>query len=223
MSRAKIIWQRRAILGGLLALLATGCTPGALGYLLSDDKRQPEIPLPAKAGKEVVTVAILASASPTLGIDFAGAERELAALIGKRMSDETAKNDVPIKIVEASKVQRLKSAPGRDWRTANPAALGKELGADYVLDLTLTGMSMYQPEYGHEFYQGRASLQVVVYDTDKPDSPLQDYVHNTMTPEKSTAAVTPSFFRRTFVSQVATEVAHRHIPHLAVQDFPNSR
>ena len=224
MSRANRVWRRRAVLGGLVAVFGLGCSPSSLWFLMrGDDKRQPEIPLPAKKDKDHVTVAILANGSPTLGIDFAGAERELATLVGKRMADETQKDEHPIRVVEASKVERLKHTPGRDWRTANPAALGKELGVDYVLDLTLNSMTMYQPEYGREFYQGRASLQVVVYDTEKPDAPIQDYVHNSMSPEKSTAAVTPAFYRKHFIDQVATEIAHRHIPHMAVRELPAMR
>ena len=148
---------------------------------------------------------------------FAGAERELATLIAQRMTAETAKDDHPIRIIEQSKIDKLKHQPGRDWRTLNMAAEGKKLGADYVIDLTLNSMSIFQPEFGREFYQGRAQLQVVVWDTDKPDAPYQDYFHPAIGEQQSTATKSPAGYRKFFINKVAAEVAHRHIPHVATR------
>ena len=222
MSRA--ITTRRALLaGGLLAFAGMGCNPATLYFLMrGDDKKKPEIPLPAKEGKKEVTVAILTNGSPSLGYDFAGAERELAALIAKRMMEDTKEDKHPIRVIEQAKVDRFK-ASNPAWQTVSGGAVGKQLGADYVIDLTLTTMSMYQPEYGKEFYQGRASLQVVVYDTAAPDKPLQDYVHNSAQEQQSTAAVSPAGYRRWFIDRVATEVAYRHIPHVTATNFPTAR
>ncbi len=102
-------WRRWVIGLGLLSFACMGCSPGMLGFLLQDDKRDPAIPLPCKKDKDEVTVAIITSASPTLGMDpsFAGAERELATLITRRMTAETAKEDHPIRVVEQSMIFRM--------------------------------------------------------------------------------------------------------------------
>jgi len=214
--------RRLVLAGGLAAFAAMGCNPATLYFLMrGDDKVQPNIPLPAKDGKKEVTVAILANGSPSLSYDFAGAERELVALAAQQMMTETKEDKHPIRVIEQGKVDKFKAA-NPNWKTLSGGAVGKQLGADYVIDLTLTSMSMYQPEYGQEFFQGRASLQVVVYDTATPDKPLRDYVHNSMEEPKSTAADSPAGYRRSFVAKVAQEVAYRHIPHVAASRFPTN-
>ena len=133
---------------------------------------------------------------------------------------ETKEDRRPIRVIDQAKVEKFKSSAGRDPRTMNLAAAGKELGADYVIDLTLNSMSIFQPEFGREFYQGRAQLQVVVWDTDKPDAPYQDYFHPSIGEQKSTAVLSPAGYRKYFLGRVAIEVAHRHIPHVAVRELP---
>jgi hypothetical protein len=216
-------WRRWVIGLGLLGFASMGCSPSTLWFLMrGDDKRAPEVPLPCKEGKKEVTVAILANAAPTLGMDpaFAGVERELALLVGQRMAEETKEDRRPIRVIESGKVEKFKGTSGQDWRVMDPAAIGKKLGADYVIDLTLESMSIYQPEFGREFYQGRANVQVAVYDTDKPGQKYQDYIHPSIGEQKSTAALSPAGYRKWFVNEVAAELAHRHIPHVAVRKLP---
>jgi hypothetical protein len=219
-------WRRWVIGLGFLAAASMGCSPSTLWFLMrGDDKRDPAIPLPAKEGKSEVTVAVLANADPMLGMDpyFAGSERELAALIGQRMAEETKDARRPIRVIDPARVEGLKGTLGQDWRTLNAAgmaAFAKKLGADYVIDLTLSSMSIFQPEFGREFYQGRAQLQVTVWDADKTDAPYESYHHSSIGEQKSTAALNPAGYRTWFIKEVATEIAYRHIPHIAVRKLP---
>ncbi len=218
MNRRRTTW---AVLLIGVAFTSMGCSASTLMWMFQGDGTvQPDKPLPAKKGKDVVTVAILSSADPSLGMDpaFAGAEREVATIIARRMTEGTAKEDHPIKIVDAGKIEKLRAKAGGGWQ--NPAAIGKQVGADYVLDLTLKSMSIYQPEYGREFYQGRANMQVVVYDTEKPDVVYQDYIHNEMLPQQSTAAVSPAHYRKKLIEQMGQSIAFRHIPHVSTRQLP---
>lgn len=218
---SRVVTTRRALLaGGVAAFVGLGCSPSTLYFLMrGDDKIKPEIPLPVKDGKKEVTVAILANGSPSLGYDFAGAERELSALVAQKMAAGTKEDKHPIRVLEQAKVDKFKTA-NPNWKTLTGGVIGKQIGADYLIDLTLTSMSMYQPEYGKEFYQGRATLQVVVYDTATPDKPLQDYIHNSAQEQQSTAATSPAGYRRWFIAKVAEEVAYRHIPHVTASHLP---
>lgn len=214
-------WLTRGVLAaGLLAVAGMGCNPATMSYFLfrGDDKVPPEHPLPPKDGKKGVTVALVTSAAPTMGMDFAGVDRELAGLIARRMADETKDAKHPITVIDQSKVDKLKSS-GTDWRVRKMSDVAKELGADYLIDLTVNSMSMYQPEYGREFYQGRAGFQVTVYDATKSDGPYREYTHNSMLPPKGSESVTPAFYRQMFVNRVASELAWRHIPHVADREM----
>ena len=217
MSRNRL-YQRLALGLGVVALAGMGCSPitaiWALSGGLSNRKAPPDYPLPVKEGKKEITVAIVASASPTLMTDFAGVERELARLVGKRLMDDTKDDSYPITVVEPSKVEKAMRTPGRDWRTVSPAVIGQEVGADYVIDLTVNSMSMVPREFGGEIFQGQANLQVVVYDTAKPDHPFQQFPVNVMGVQKSATAVSPNYYRQMFVTKVATDLAWKHVPHL---------
>lgn len=218
---SRVVTTRRALLvGGLAAFAGMGCNPATLYFLMrGDDKVKPNIPLPAKEGKKDVTVAILANGAPSLSFEFAGAERELAALIAQIMMMETKEDKHPVRVIEQGKVDKFRAA-NPNWKTLSGGTIGQQLGADYVVDLTLTSMGMYQPEYGKEFYQGRATLQVVVYDAAIPDKPLRDYIHNSMEQPKSTAALSPAGYRRWYIEKVAQEVAYQHIPHVTASHIP---
>jgi hypothetical protein len=144
-------------------------------------------------------------------------DRELARLVGKRLEGDTKDDSHPIKVVDPAKVEKAKRAPGRDWRAVSPAVIGKELGADYVIDLTVDSMNMVPREFGGEIYQGQANLQVVVYDTTQPDGPFRQFPVSVTGPQKSTSAVTPGFYRQMFVAKVATDLAWKHVPH--VQEY----
>ena len=93
---------------------------------------------------------------------FAGAERELATLIGQRMAAETKEDQPADPGDRAGQGGEGQEDPGPGLADDEPGGGRQEVGADYVIDLTLNSMSIYQPEYGREFFQGRAQLQVVV-------------------------------------------------------------
>src|SRR5438270_10052419 len=134
---SRVLTTRRAVLaGGVLAFAGLGCSPSTLWFLMrGDDKVKPEIPLPAKEGKKEVTVAILANGSPTMSYDFAGAERELAALVAQKMTAGTKEDKHPIRVIEQAKVDKFKAANAANWKTLSGGAIGKQLGADYLIDL----------------------------------------------------------------------------------------
>jgi hypothetical protein len=215
--------RRRAFLAaglaGLGAVAGVGCSnPAAFTYFLfrGDEKVPAEHPLPPKGEKKEVTVAVLTSTGGSLPMDFAGVDRELGALVGKAMAEATKDDKHPVRVVEAAKVDKAKATPGQDWRTANPAEIGKQLGADYVLDLTVTGMGIYSGDYAKEFYSGKADVAVVVYDCGAKDgAPKSQYVHNSKYPTKSTEAMTPAGYRQLFLHRLGNEIAWRHVTHVA--------
>lgn len=204
--------RRLSVVVCLVAVFATGCTPSTLWYLAggANKKIPPEVPLPPKEGKKEITVAIVASSAPGLTQEFAGVERELAGLVGRRMMDETAKDKHPIKVLEQDVVRKAVDRSGKAWKSTG--LLCKELNADYIVELTVNSISMYQRELGPDFNQGRATVQVVVYDSAQPEKPMRDYMHNSDQQMKD-GATTP-YYRRWFVERLAVELASRHIPHM---------
>ena len=205
-----------AVVAGLLAVSASGCiSPGSLGYLLRDTKARPEHPLPAIKDKKEIAVLIIGSRSQSLGMDpmFAAIDRQLPGLIARQMMADTKDEKHPIVVIEQSKLDKWKQTSGADIRTVSPAAVGKQLGADYVIDVTVNAMSVFQPELAREFCKGKASVDVVVFDCSQADKKLQEYTHNSTQPERSTGAMSPKDYAKWFTERLAKEIAFRHIPH----------
>src|SRR5947208_5122518 len=153
-----------AVWVGFVAMLGVGCNPISTLYFLfrGDQKAPAEFPLPPKEGRDEVTVVLLISA-PNTSWEFAGVDRELTAAVGRRLFDQTKGGKNPIKVVEQAKLDRFK-AGNPDWRALSAAEIGKQLGADYVLDLTLSAVSLYEPGTGKLMYQGQATVEGTVYD-----------------------------------------------------------
>lgn len=210
----------------LLAVLAlavaagAGCTPAALSILTSgDQKKPPEHPLPVKGDKKEVTVAVLPSADPGVGGEFIGVERELARLLGKKLAEGTkdAKKVKPIKVIELSKVEKYTSDHPM-WQVSSAGKVGQALGADYLLDMRVNSISMYDPAMSREAYVGQATITVAVYDSDDPDRPMMEYVHPSHQPAKDTN-VPPSQYRQLFLDRLATELSWRHVPHVSEREL----
>lgn len=205
--------KKWALLTGLLAVAGAGCSPSSLGWLMQDSKTKPTHPLPVKTGKKEVTVLVLTSQPPNVSADpmFLTAARDVAAGIAAELTLETKDSSTPIVVVEPAKLERQKqSLP--DWRTVGPGVLGKQLGADYVIDATINSVSMYSRQNANELYAGEAEVEVAVYDTATPDVKIQSYTHQSKQPEKFKDG-SPGAYRNQFLRRLGVEIARKHVPY----------
>jgi hypothetical protein len=212
-----------AVLG--MTLVGLGCNPATTAWFLAggaDRKQDPDHPLAAKEGKKEINVAVFVSKSPTLAMDFASVDRELSSLIAKRLTDDTKDERRPIKMVEQSKLDKIKTQV-KDWRTANVAELGKQAGADYVLDVSISQMSIFQAQSAGEIYEGRAAVQVLVYDTSKPDSIAYEYSLTPTAPQKFNTDMPQAHYRKMLVERTACEIAWRHVKHTSEREIARIR
>ena len=208
---------RGIVLGTMfLALTSVGCTKGALWHLLggANEKREPVDPLPPKPGMKQVRVAILVHESQTIAPNFIGVSRELATLIGRRMTEETKDDDHPIVVIDQVTIRKASKDSVTNFQ--DPRQIGLEVGADYVIDLMLNSISMYQPEDAGQFFKGSGDIKGVVYDVDDPDTTFREYVHPFTGIQSGVGGrFNEDAYRRYLIDKIATEIAHRHIPHIA--------
>lgn len=211
------------VLVAVASAAGVGCSPTALMMLTEKDggRIQPDCPLPAKGENKTVTVAVLPSADPGLPMDFIGVERELAVILANKLEggSKDAKRPVrPIRVVELPKVEKyLASHP--DWQTMSPGVIGKQLGADYLIDMRVNRMAMYDPQFGQEAFVGRGEVTMVVYDTDEPDRPMREFPpHTSHQPARSASGSAPQY-RQWFVDRMATELSWRFVPHMPEREL----
>lgn len=211
MSRDKRFRRKWALLGGLLCLAFMGCSPSTLAFMFRDTELKPIQVLEPREDQKEITVLLMVSSSPTIGMDFAGSDREIASLAGKQIEEGSKKGKHPFKVIDPLKLEKLRNTPGFDAR--NPASVAKQLGADYALDVTVSSMKMVPAQFGGEFLEGEANVSVAVYDAAKPDTIYRQYELAPKLPMKGTASVTTTMYRRMLVAQIAKEIAWQHIPH----------
>ena len=219
----KAKWAKRLVWGTLAVVVATGCNPLTMAaFIFNRDTKLPaEHPFMTKdekkeAKKEDITVAVFASLSPGAVYEFAGSDRELATMFTKRLTAEAKANEEKMTVIAPSKVDEFKMQ-NPNWKGMHPTAWGKKLNADFVLDIHVGSISVYQPGSGNLVYEGRAEVSVDVYDSAKPGGePKHRYVHPYTYPKTGMIAASDvplSKFKMTFLDKLAGELVLKHIDH----------
>jgi hypothetical protein len=216
---ANHLWARRTLLAGAFAVAGVGllgCSPINMAYWLwkGDGKQAPVYPLtPIDKERPDVRVVVMATNAAGMPWEFAGIDREVANQMAKTLAEESHKDSKQknkFKIIRNEDVDRYK-ASNPNWRTMNPGALAAGLNADYVIDVSINGVGLYQPGSGKEIYQGWAIADVTVYQSGQ-SSPPHNYSHKTtMHPQSGDTPI--GQYRTELVKQFAYELATKHIRH----------
>ncbi len=216
-------WAKRGVWLTLAAVLTIGCNPITLPFVLlrTEAKIPAEFPLRPKEGEkkdkeEEIKVLVIASMSPgSMTSEFVGADREVAAAITKLLPEVGKANKETFTVISGRQLDNFKTQ-NPNWRSMRAGAIGKRLGADYVLELTMSGLQMYQPGSLNNIYEGRAVVNVEVSDpAETSGEPRYRYVHSLTHPAlpRSVESMPQQQFRIEFVNKLAQEIVFRHIDH----------
>jgi hypothetical protein len=220
------------LLFGLAALFAgAGCGSNPIvliAYLLNngDPKTPAEYPLKPrpKHEKEEVKVVVLSSCNPSFEADLVGIDRmvgsEFISLLEKRCKDNK-------ELVTVLKTQALDDFKRKhlEWKSMHPIEIGKQLKADYVIEIEVLEASMYEPLSHFQLFKGQATVAVRAYDLSKqnqepsfnpPDFNI-DYPPGRPVPSDDTS---PSSFRQKFTKFIAAKLVIMFADHTAEQKVP---
>jgi hypothetical protein len=210
---------RRMLLGAgfAAAVGAGGCNPAnALYFLFRGDGKTPaQYPLLPKDEKKEVTIVVLVTA-PSTSLEFAGVDRELGSAIARRMFDQTKEGKHPIRAIETAKLDKFKAA-NPNWKAMSSAEIGKGVHADYVLDVSVSSIDLYQPQTGKLMYQGRASVEAAVYDVPVGGGQMAKYFVNPKLEERPVGDIAPNQYKQKLLDRIADEVTWKHVAHVADQ------
>jgi hypothetical protein len=214
-------WARRAVWFTLAAVFTLGCNPLAtLSFLTqSDPVKKAEYPLVfadgPKKGKEVV-VAVFVSSAPGIGPVFAGSEGKLASDIAKKLPEMAKESKQKLVVLDPALVNKFKMN-NPNWKLMHASEWGKKLNVDFVLDIHLEKMSLYQPGSLNMYYEGQADVTVDVYDVDAgPGEPKYNYVHPFKYPHTSvlpTDSIPQNRFKQDYLEHLAAELSMKHVEH----------
>lgn len=213
---------KRIYWGVIVTVLAVtfglGCSPlTTIAWLRDDGKVKAQYKLEPRNGNKDVLVAVLVSTAPEIATkpQFATLDRDLALAIGTTLTQETSKEKVKIQVVEASRLERLRAADPARFDTTERAELAQRLGADYLIQVSLTEFGLYgNGGFGKELPQGHAGMEITVYEAGATDGAKKhDYPFGWTAPQRATGDIPASGYQRWFVSELGKKIAHNHIKH----------
>jgi hypothetical protein len=213
-------WAIRAFWFTLATLVPIGCN-----LLVSKSESQPkptraEYPLTLDTGPsndQRIHVAIFLSGTLELTQEYEGIEGRLGSLVAtklQQLATET-KQEPQLQVVDPTLVNKYKKK-NPNWNTLHASQWGHSVKADFVLDIHLDKMSLYQPGTSNQFYGGYAEVAVDVYEVRRGIAePRFKYVLVSRYPKTGVleASSVPLLrFQQEFLQHLATELAEKHVP-----------
>jgi hypothetical protein len=201
-----------------------GCNPlTSLYFMLGEESKvEPEFRL-AKPDQEV-NVVILSYAAPGVQTDQVGVDRLLGTAVVKQLQERCKVNKEKVKIVPVHKVESfVNKNPG--WKTMRPTEIGRQFDADYVIDLEVVSLSLYEPGSHRSLYKGHCKIDINVFDINDPqDGKVFSRSFSTEYPR--TRGPIPvaddnntEKFRDLFATRIATDICWLFTSHLFSEGY----
>jgi hypothetical protein len=211
------VCTRRCCLAALAGLIGfgAGCGDmGSLAYFLT-----PEQPLPAKMKhlasedpKKEPRVVILTYAGLQTQSEFIHADRQLGELLAGQLQQLAETQKQRLAVVPIRKVEDFKNA-NPNWREMDLDKVGRKLGADYVVYIEISSLSLYETGSRNMLYRGRANLLVSLVDVNRPDDQPPPDNFSTVFPSDARGPIPvgidaqPMQFRQAFLRHVGRQLS----------------
>ena len=217
-------WARRAVWGALLAVLTIGCSPlSMIGFIFGrDEKVAAPYPLTLDKDKDrkkdEVVVLLLTQLAPGTGREFATADRDLAGKLAKQLPEQAKEGSkdkkLKMRVISPTQVDKFKMA-NPQWKSMSAGDIGQKLGADFVLDIYMDKMRLYQPGSLNNIYEGRAEVSVSIYKVGAEGGEYKDKYQIPFayprTGIRDTASTQESQFRMMFLDNLTAEIVRQHV------------
>jgi hypothetical protein len=165
--------SRRCLLWAILflgtAVLALGCTPATLNFLLMpfvDDKLPPKGCKLTTEKKEVTVAVVTQFANLETRPEMLPIEIELTDRFANELRKRAAENKDKITFVPTSKVRSLLNQTSGN--TLSTQEIGKKLKADIVITLEINSISLYEKGSFNQLFRGKTEIAVTAVDVTKP-------------------------------------------------------
>jgi hypothetical protein len=218
---------RRWYTGGLLlvAALGAGCNLLSIPYFLlyADAKHPAKCKLAANDKDKQVRVVILTYGGLETRPEFLRVDRELASYLVKHLQEGFKNNKENVTLVATTLVEKYKDEHP-NWHALDLDEIGTHFRADYVVDLEINDITLYEPGSRNTLYRGRTAISVAVVDVSKPgEEPIYREEYTCEYPlTRGPIPVddsNPQQFRQLFLNHVAKQLSWRFTAHPTADDF----
>jgi hypothetical protein len=209
-------WRWLMVLFGFVSWMSLGCNPQTLSFLAmpwSDNKMDPDYKLFAQ-DKELTVVILSNFAHPQLHPDLQPAEMELAEKVATAMRERCSANKHKLKIVPYAEVRGYQV---KQWVEGNPNPLqvGKKFKADFVIDMSIQSLSLYEKRSSPPLFRGQAEISVNLFKVDVKDGDHKvfnkDYRGEGSPTPFDAGSTSPATFRASFLSKMARDISKMFI------------
>jgi hypothetical protein len=187
--------------GSTAASASTALEPAKIKALASDDrKNEPRVAIFTWMAMETLP-------------EFIHADRQLSDMLAIQLRKLAEDNSGKLTILRSRKVEEYKNAHPT-WRAMDLADIGKQLGVDYLIDLEINSMTLYEAGAGNALFRGRASININLIDVKHPDdSPLPEsftcaYPSEAQGPVQNDQDTPSAKFRQKFLSYMAKQLSY---------------
>lgn len=213
--------RNQRLLLGLLVLAAASlaCNPITAPFYLfggfSNPKKEPDFALwdTAKRDKKKreIKIVVLPYRGRGLSPDFFGSERTLATMFVRQLTERFEANKERIKVVAVHEVQKFQTEHP-EWRSMPAHEIGKHFDADYVVDMELAELSLFERRSHGMFFNGYCRVSLTINDVEKvgqepvfkQDFPMQ---YPKSGPRVADLDNSVDKFRQDFFTQVSVRLA----------------
>ena len=224
-------WKARLAVCLLAVFASMGCNPILLTARLlnpEDPQEKAEFPLTPhpKREKEEVRVVVLTSCALGISPDLNGSEHLLAAEVIPLLAKRCEENKEKVLVFKSAPLEEYKR-DHPEWRSMHPKDIGKDeyFKADYVIDIEILEISIYEPRSKNQLLRGRAKIALAAYDCSKPlkEAAFPSTEMNFEFPrthEVSVYDVPASTFRQKFIKRIAADLVVKFTAHNTDQRMP---
>ncbi len=219
-------WRNRFLVGTLALVAAMGCNPiVSLSYLFNngDPKTPPEYPLTPQPSRkhEEVRIVVITSARPGLN-EFRGIDQSLNTEFKRALENMAKETKEKITVLSNMPLSRYREEHP-EWQSHHPIDIGKQFGADYVIDMEVLSISLFKPGTNRSLLQGKVAIALSAYDLSKREKvPALEQEYTTTYPashEMDADSISLPGFRQKMLQRIASDLAIKFIPHTTSQ-FP---
>jgi hypothetical protein len=233
-------FKRHWILAGLILAtwMCMACDPlSGLFFLVAEDPQfEPEFKLTLddsnpslngahlfKDSKKVKVVILTSTQLAEIRTELLGADRELSTLFTQKLNEGFRRNNENVVLASSSKVQKFKDSHPQ-WQSLSLEEVGKQLDTDFVVDLEINQLSLYESGSQNTFFRGKASISLTVADMHKlGENPVYSKEFVTEYPKSQGPQLltdtNPQKFRRDFLARVATELSWIFTAHPTAEQY----
>lgn len=212
-------WLRRTIFLSLWsAIFLAGCSfPQSLYFIMPEAKDPAELKrLANEDGKKEMKVVLWTYMSLDPREEFIQADRHLAVKLAEEIHRLSEENREKVTIVKPNLVEQYKSQHS-NWQALDLTKVGHDFKADYVVNLEIDKLSLYEPNANQQLYRGQTEILVSVVDMKHPDDAEHKELNDRYPPEADIALtpwdLSPTMFRDQFLAHVAKRLANYFVDH----------